>query len=59
MQWLGDVGPGQTCEGVDHYGMSCVRWKYCCVMTLAICDMQCEDVKAELLFSKNLNVVAA
>ena len=32
---------------------------YCRVMTIAVCDMQSEDVEAQLVFWKNLNVVAA
>jgi hypothetical protein len=32
---------------------------YCRVMTIAICDMQSEDVEAQLVFWRNLNAVAA
>jgi hypothetical protein len=30
---------------------------YCCVMTIASCDMQSEDSEAQIVFWKNLNVV--
>jgi hypothetical protein len=32
---------------------------YCRVMTIAVCDMQSEDVEAQLVFWRNLNVVTA
>ena len=32
---------------------------YCHVMTIAVCDMQSEDVQTQLLFWKNLNAVAS
>ena len=32
---------------------------YCRVMTIAVCDMQLEDVAAQVVFWKNLNAVAA
>jgi hypothetical protein len=33
--------------------------KYCRVMTIAVCDMQSEDVAAQTVFWKNLNAVVA
>jgi hypothetical protein len=32
---------------------------YCCVMTIAVCDMQSEDAAAQSVLWKNLNVVVA
>ena len=59
--------------GLDHFWLmfdhvKCVQqWTtmmchmydstYCPVMTIACCDMQSEDIKAQLVFWKNLNTV--
>ena len=32
---------------------------YCKVMTIVVCDMQSEDVKAQVVFWSNVNAVAA
>jgi hypothetical protein len=32
---------------------------YCCIMTIAVCDMQSEDAATQSVLWKNLNVVVA
>ena len=45
----------------DWTSMACHVYDatYCRVMTIAVCDMQSEDVAAQIIFWNNLNVVVA